>query len=326
MNLADLFTVTTLTAAVNKLPLMPGLVGEMGLFADKGINTTSVIVDELEGRLILVPNSSRNDDAQFAKGEKRRRRTFSTAHLPLKATILPGDLQNIAAFGSDSVANSQAKVINDRLQGLKNSVEATREWQRVGALRGKILDADGSVMIDLFSEFGVTQKRINIAFSTPTANVRKGCIDAKRHAEKTLGGVMVQGYRALCGPAFFDALTAHPNVEKAYANYQEAADRLGGDQRKGFRFGDIEFIEYDITVSGQKFIPDDIAQVFPVGSGVFLMNNAPANYNETVNTLGQPFYAKVEDRRMGKGWDMEVQANPLALCLYPEALVELKAA
>jgi len=61
-----------------------------------------------------------------------------------------------------------------------------------------------------------------------------------------------------------------------------------------------------------------------VAKGVFRMFNAPANYNEAVNTLGQPFYSKAEPRKMGKGWDLEAQANPLAMCLFPEALVELK--
>ena len=39
-----------------------------------------------------------------------------------------------------------------------------------------------------------------------------------------------------------------------------------------------------MTVSGQRFIPLDIAQVFPVARGVFRMFNAPANYIETVNS------------------------------------------
>lgn len=326
MNLADLFNVTTLTAAVNKLPAMPGKVGAMGLFDEKGIATTTVTIDEQEGRLILVPNASRNVDGQPMKGGKRRRRVFETAHLPLTAQILPGDLQNIAPFGQETVANSQAVVINNKLQELKNSIEATREWQRVGALRGKILDADGAVIYDLYDEFGVTKKSINIAFGNDATDVRKFCLDAKRWAEKKLAGVMVTGFRAFCDPTYFDALTAHPTVQKAYAAYQEAQDRLGGDMRSGFRFGDIEFVEYDVTVSGQKFIPEGVAQVFPVARGAFAMYNAPANYNETVNTIGQPYYAKAEARKMGKGWDLEVQANPLALCLFPEALVELKAA
>ena len=79
-----------------------------------------------------------------------------------------------------------------------------------------------------------------------------------------------------------------------------------------------------MTVSGQRFIPLDVAQVFPVAKGVFRMFNAPANYNETVNTLGLPFYSKAEPRSLGKGWNLEAQSNPLALCLFPGALVELK--
>ncbi|MBS1186689.1 MAG: major capsid protein [Burkholderiaceae bacterium] len=326
MNLEDLFTVATLTAAINKLPAVPGKIGATGLFQERGIATTTVVIDEREGRLVLVPNTSRSDDPAPVKGDKRKRRTFETLHLPLSAQLLPSDLQNLAPFGQEGVQNQQATVINDKLQGLKNSIEATREFQRVGALRGELLDADGKVIYNLFDEFGVTKKSINIAFGTNATDVRKLCLDAKRHAEKKLNGVMVTGFRAYCGSDFFDKLTSHETVKAAYAGYQEAQDRLGGDMRKGFRYGDIEFIEYDAEVSGQKFIPADVAQVFPVATGVFQMVNAPANYNETVNTLGQAYYAKAEPRKMGKGWDLEAQANPLALCLYPEALVELKAA
>ncbi|WP_416739232.1 major capsid protein [Pseudomonas sp. NFX71] len=325
MNLQDMFSVANLTAAVNKLPAIPGKVGAMGLFDEKGVTSTSVVIDEREGRLVLVPNTSRNDDPAPLKGSKRKRRTFETLHLPINRPLLPSQLQGIAAFGQESATAPMATVINDNLQELKNSIEATREFQRIGALRGKLLDADGEIMFDLYKEFEVSQKKFTVALSTAGTNVRKACLDAKRYSESKLNGVMVTGFRALCGPDWFDALIDHEKVKAAFANYQEAQDRLGGDMRTGFTFGGIEFIEYDVTVSGQRFIPADIAQVFPMARGVFRMFNAPANYNETVNTLGQPFYSKAEPRKMGKGWDLEAQANPLAMCLFPEALIELKA-
>ncbi|AHL34735.1 hypothetical protein CD58_18340 [Pseudomonas brassicacearum] len=325
MNLPDLFSVANLTAAINKLPAIPGKVGAMGLFDEKGVTSTSVIIDEREGRLVLVPNTSRNDDPAPLEGRKRKRRTFETLHLPVSSSILPSQLQGIATFGQESATAPVVTVVNDHLQELKNSIEATREFQRVGALRGQLLDADGSVLFDLFDEFDVKQKKVTVPLSKPETNVRKACLDAKRHAESKLGGVMVTGFRALCGPDWFDAFTDHAKVKEAFAHYQAAQDRLGGDMRSGFTFGGIEYIEYDVTVSGQRFIPADIAQVFPVARGVFRLFNAPANYNETVNTLGQAFYSKAEPRKMGKGWDLEAQANPLAMCLFPEALVELKA-
>lgn len=323
MNLQDLFTVASLSASINKLPVIPSKVGAMGIFEEKGVTTTSVVIDEYEGRLVLVPNASRDADPAPVKSGKRARRTFETLHLPISRPLLPSQLQGIASFGQEAASVPQAAVINDHLQELKNSIESTREFQRVGALRGKLLDADGSVLVDLFDEFGVAQKKITVALGTATTNVRKACLDAKRHAEAKLGGVMVTGFRSLCGPDWFDAFTEHDKVKEAFANYQEAQDRIGGDLRSGFTFGGIEFIEYDVTVSGQRYIPTNVAQVFPVGKGVFKMFNAPANYNETVNTVGLPFYSKGEARKMGKGWDVEAQANPLAMCLFPEALVEL---
>lgn len=324
MNLADLFTTTTLTGAINKLPVAPTRAGQLGIFEEEGVSTTSIMIENRDGRLFLVPNISRSDDPTPTKDNKRKRRTFETAHLPASDQLLPSDLQNFKAFGDSDETDYQAQVINNKLEKLKTSLEVTREFQRVGALRGRILDADGSVMYDLYKEFGVTQKKILVPLGIETTNVRKLLLDAKRHSESKLTGVLVTGFKAFCGSSWFDEFTAHPSVEKAYANYQEAADRLGGDMRKGFTFGGIEFEEYNAKVSNQEFFPTNVAQVFPIAKGgVYKMFNAPANYNETVNTIGQPYYSKAEERKMGKGWDLEAQSNPLAMCTFPEALVEL---
>ncbi|MGO1000839.1 major capsid protein [Lysobacter sp. CA196] len=324
MTLQDLFTTASLTDAINRLPPVPTKVGASGLFEDKGIKDTTVVIDERDGRLVLVPNISRNADPEPAGKNSRTRRTFQTLHLPLSGNVQPVDLQSIASFGSENPVEAQAAVINDELERLKNSIDATREFQRVGALRGKILDADGSTVLDLFDEFGVAKKSITVALANEATDVRKACLDAKRYSEKKVGATLVTGFRAYCGPAWFDALTSHKNVKAAFEGWQAAQDRLGGDQRSGFTFGGIEFIEYDVTVGNQRFIPEDVAQLFPVARGLYKMYNAPANYNEAVNTLGKAFYAKAEERRLGKGWELEAQANPLALCLAPGALIELK--
>lgn len=328
MTIDDLFEVTTLTDSINKLPVAPGLVGSMGLFAEKGVRTTGVLIEVRQGRLVLVPDTSRSADPVPYGNGKRQGVTLTACHLPLSAVVLPDEIQDVRGFGkegTDSGLAAQAEVINDKLEALKASIEATREYHRVGALRGKVLDADGSVIHDLYDLFGVTKKSSNVALSNSATDVKKACLDAKRYSQKKLAGVLVKSWRALCGSDYFDALTSHANVKAAFEGWQAAQDRLGGDMRSGFTFGGIEYIECADEVSGQAFIPADVAQVFPVAPGAFAMYNAPANYNEAVNTVGKPYYAKAEARRMGRGWDLEAQSNPLALCLFPEALVELKA-
>jgi hypothetical protein len=325
MNLADLFLATTLTAAINKLPYATYKIRDLGIFAESGIRTTTVTVEESQGRLHLVPNRSRNDTPEPVRRNSRTRRTFECFHLPESGVILPEDIQSLTPFGEDmtgSQLDSQARVINDRLQTMRDSIEITREWQRVGAIGGLILDADGSTIYDLYDEFGVTKKTVTITFSNNATNVRNKVVEGKRHAEQKLVGAAVTGWACAASKEFMDALTSHPKVEAAYASWQAAQDRLGGDVRNDFTFGGVRFFELDVTLSGQRFIPQGKARLVPLGSGVFQMHNAPANYNETVNTVGLPYYSKGEPRKLGKGWDLEVQANPLALCLYPEALVE----
>ena len=54
---------------------------------------------------------------------------------------------------------------------------------------------------------------------------------------------------------------------------------------------------------------------------MYLTRFAPADYIETVNTIGLPRYAKQWPRLNGKGIDMEVQMNAMSWCTRPEALL-----
>lgn len=323
MNLDDLFKLTSLTASIKKLPLQPTKIGASGLFVPKPIRTTSVTIDEQEGKLTLVPNTSRRDAGAPVPGRTRKARTFSTTHLPERGLVLAEDIQGLRDFESEDAAVAISQVVNDKLQILKDNLAATREWQRIGAIRGQILDADGSTVIeDLYTAFGVTQKVVALTLASNTAPNTK-IREAVRASEIACGALLIRGFRCYCAPDFFDALVENAAVKAAYANYQAAQDRLGGDMRSGFVHAGVEFIEYNVTVSGQKFIPDGEAYLVPVAQGLFIEALAPATYAETVNTLGQEFYAKSEPLKFNKGYELEAQSNPLALSLIPAATIKL---
>lgn len=327
MNLADLFTVATLTKAINTLPVPSTVLGDSKLFKAEYSKHLHVVVESINGRLVLVENTDRRDDPKAIDGKKRIRRVFEVPHLPKKDVLHPDDLQ-VASFGESTEIEEQSKVINDKLQSLKNDIEATKEYHRVGAISGLILDADGTTVIhNLYTIFDVKEKTISLDLDNANTDVRKNILNAKRHAQKQLGGAVVKDWVCYCSSEMFDKLTSHPNVQKAYANYQEASDRLGGDKRNGFKFSDVTFIEYDVEIIGSngkeiRYIPENAGRLVPVADGLFKEIYAPANYNETAGTLGKEIYAKAEPRRMGKGWDLEAQSNPLIICTAPSALVK----
>jgi hypothetical protein len=148
------------------------------------------------------------------------------------------------------------------------------------------------------------------------------------HIEGNLRGEFMTSVRCLCSPEFFEKLTGHPKVEKAYENFQQGV-MLRDDVRAGFTFGGITFEEYrgqatDGNGDSRRFIAAGEAHAFPVGTvDTFATYFAPADFNETVNTLGQPVYAKQEPRKFERGTDLHTQSNPLPMCHRPGVLVKL---
>lgn len=325
----DAFNMVSLTKAINILPNNYGRLREMNLFPARGVRTRQVIVEEKAGVLNLLPTLPPGSPGTTGTRGKRTVRSFNIPHIPHDDVILPSEYDGIRAFGSETEMEALSAIVNDHQQSMRNKHAITLEHLRMGALKGIILDADASVLYNLYTEFGITAKTIDFVLDTDTTDVRGKCLDVSRHIDDNLKGEVSDGVHALCSQTFFDSLISHTNVEKAFVYHQEASERLGGDPRKGFRFGGIVFEEYrgqstDPDGNVRKFIADDEAHAFPTGTmDTFETILAPADFLETANTLGQELYSKMEPRKFGRGMDLHTQSNPLPICYRPGVLVKL---
>ena len=323
----DAFSLQSLTKAINEQPYIPGRIGALGLFSEEGISTTSVSVEKLGESLAMVPAGERGGLSKPVNGDKRSMVTFNTIHLPQRANILADEIQGVRAFGSETELETVENVVAKRLGKMRRALDATIEYQRIGALRGQILDANGStVLVDLFSQFGLSQQTKSMVLGTSTTKVRQKVMEAKRLVEDALGNQMYTGLRALCSPAFFDALTTHDLVEKFFINWQ-SNETMRQDVRSAFLFGGVLWEEYRGTVGGVDFIASGDAYLVPEGvPDLFVTHYGPADYVEAANTIGLPYYAKQELLPFGKGVDLEAQSNPISLCTRPRAVVKLTVA
>ena len=323
------FSVTSLTDAINKLPFVPGKVGQLGIFQESGVSTTSIMIEEREGSLALIPTSHRGGPAAQNKNEKRKARSLIVPHIALEDTIMADEVQDVRSFGSESSLQSVQSVVNNRLSEMTTKHDATLEHLRIGALKGKVLDADGvTVLYDLFTEFGVAPYA-EIDFDLDAASpvngaIKKICHGVKRKMEDALGAAPYTSIHAFCSEGFFDALVTHPEVTAAYDRYQESIFLRTGQARGQFDYGGIVFEEYRGSIGGVDFIPDGKAHFFPVGTpGLFRQYNAPADFVETVNTIGLPRYAKQAiDDEFGRWVKLHTQANPLPICTRPQVLIK----
>ena len=281
--------------------------------------------EQNNGLLALVPEGRRGEPGTPIKGEKRTVRSFTIGHIPTESHIDASDVQGVRAFGSENLEQAVVTVINNKLTVMRRSLDVTREDRRVRALHGIILDADGSSeLTNLFTEFNVSEQTVDFAFGTASTEIRQRCLTVRRTIDDAVGNTaLITEVRVLCGSNWFDALIDHDNVKKAYENWTAAADRLGGDPRRGFTFGGLVFEEYRATVSGNAFLNVDQARAVPMGAGLYAEYFAPADYLETANTIGLPMYSKTANTKFDKGVDMEAQTNPLPIAFLPKSLIKL---
>lgn len=314
-----------LNAYINNLPRIVTRLGDMGLFQEEGLVGTTIVKIGLENnKLTLVPNVPRGAPGQPKGLDRGKVKLLETTHLPQRSTVMADQLLGVWD-PADPDGTNVAAVVN-KLQAVhKRDLDYTIEYHRMGALQGKLLDADGSVILDFYDAFGVQKVTIGMELNKADTKVRSKTVSIKRAIEDKLGDVPYTGVHVLCSAGFFDALIDHPDVEEAYKRWQDGA-ALRSDLRKGFVFGDVIFEELPGSAGGKLAIPDNEAIAFPLGvPDMFLTRFAPADYLETVRGVGLPYYSKTAKLRMDKGIELESQSNPLNINTRPDAVVRLKA-
>lgn len=325
----DAFNAISLTDAINSVPYVPGRAGEVIAWEEEGIPTTSVMIEENEGVLQILNPTPRGGPGNTSMDPVRKARSLLIPHYEHNDFLLADSVQNVRAFGSanalETVMGRVERKLNEHVR-LKH--DPTLEYQRIGAIKGIILNGNGNTLYNLFTEFGVSQAAevdFDLDNATPAAGaLRKKCDGVSRTVADVLGGIPFTGLHAFCGKSFWDDLVAHPEVREVYlASQTQAMALLNPMAYKTLRIGDITFEEYRGKNGATPFIEDDKVHIFPVGvPGLWRTIYAPADWEETVNTEGLPRYAKQYPMANGKGRHLDTQMNALNYCTRPRVLVK----
>jgi hypothetical protein len=323
---SDAFSVVELTDAINKLKFVPGRIGALGLFQSTAVSTTTVAIEEKDGILGLVAPTPRGAPGSTLDKALRTIRDFRVPHFELNDAIMAEEVQNVRPFGQQTGLEVVQAKVAERLQIHLQSHAATEEYARIGAIKGVVTYAGGS-SLNLNTEFGVTAQT-EVDFDLDNASPVSGALRAKcasvvRTIQDELGGTPLGAVHAFCSADFYDLLISHPEVRDTYLGWAQAEELRTGYAYGAFPFGGIMWEEYRGSVDGTAFVAPAKCHIFPVGvPGLFRTYYAPADYVETVNTLGLPRYAKQYEMPNGKGIYLDTQMNSLSLCTRPRTLVQ----
>ena len=334
----DAFSVTSLTGAMREIKHVPSFISRRGLFQTSSVATLSVAIERDKNQnLKLVPASARGAPGTTFGKNKRSMLNLTIPHFQVDDAVLADEVQGVRALGQErAVETLQAKIAN-RAAEASQFFALTEEFHRLKVLTtGKLYDSDGvTELADFLTLFGESLPgEIDFSFDTNTGGLlRKFCTGVHRSMAATLDGLPFTGIEFLCGDTFFDDLVANAEVREAYEGHSAALQLLdayvkGSGQNDTFgevNFGGIRFINYRGYFNGAAAIHTDKAHGYPTGVPMLFQTvYGPADYMETVNTMGQRLYAKQWRMDNDKGINLEFQSNALHYCTRPRVLIRAK--
>jgi len=331
---ADGFSMEELTAAVNRRDFLPQRTLELGLFDPVRVRTTTISIERKAGVLTLVQTTPRGGPGETRGRNRRELITVAISRIALDDQIMADEVEGIRAFGSQSELMQIQQLVNDRAGELRRDIEFTHENHRVTALNGVMLDADGTTLLDMYSAWGLSapaKVMFDLANATDGAlreNVEANVIRVILRALKGLGSGQMR-IRALCGDTFWDALIKNAEVRDSFKSQPQAEWLRQGTIFGEFHFAGVTWENYRgsdlatptnqtvrVTADECRFVPEGIP-------GLFQQVFGPADYQETVNTLGMPFYTKQAlDPMFQRFTALEVQSNTVSFCTVPEVLLK----
>lgn len=336
------FAVDELTTIINVVPNNYGLVTNLGVFPDpEPIATTYVSLERDNYTLNLLPVTERGGPPSVGSTGKRDKKIIEVPQISHKDEVKVAEIQNLRAFGSRAPEQLE-NVVGRKLRTMAGKHFITHEYQRCGALQGRILDSDGSTILDIFDEFDITQGVA--AFGVNGASKVKLIRTIKRQMERSLKGELMSGVMCLASPEFMELVWGDQEIKDALKEALAGNNPYGNpspvaagsptvfDKRQNFTLQGVTFIEYAGTASAKnadgteairRFIPEGEATFFPWGtqSSAFQWC-APGDFEECVNMPGQLFYAKEKRDEWGRSREIFTQSNLLPIWARPELLIK----
>ena len=339
----DAFSVVSLTQSINKIRFKAGRIGQMGLFGVDRISTTVAMVEVQDNMLRIVGPTPRGGPGNTLPKNGRILVALPVPHFEIMDAVNADEVQNIRAFGSETELETVVAKVNQRQAIHVDSFALTEEHTRMGAITGQVVyqkASDGVLYqapLNLFTTFGIAEPA-PVAFDLDATDgtLRKQAGAVARLMGNAMGGSMFSRVHAFVGDDFFDALLMTPEVRDSYKGTSEAEwlrsqkvqHGLDGASWGAFEYGGIVWENYrggtykNVAGEDVSFIPTNEARLFPVGvPGLFQTVYAPADYIETVNTLGERLYTKQWEAQNGKRIELESQMNALQYCSRPDVLI-----
>lgn len=326
----DLFKVRVLTTAVNNLKA-PKRTIFGALYADKMhmVESDRIAFDIVSGSEGILQNVSVFAPATVTEKTGRKTVTVQAPRLAHKRFLSVAELNAVRAYGEQAALELMSSRVNRELTDMRNLIDRTLEYWAANTLQGRILDADGSVLVDynMATEHKPTASTLwTDGASDPIQDIRAW----KRLIEQDHGGE-IQRWIAFCGYSAMDALLKNSAVLDLlrYDSGRTIAETGDVERLAGCRISEVTGSYLDSTGARQYFVPADRFILVGYSDDAFDCPYAPVvddDVPQGVGNLepGQYLFSKSWQEKDPSGRWIKVESRPLPVLQRPGAVVYAK--
>lgn len=327
----DMFTVVPMSESMNLIPWEPKFLGQLLNWEADPIHTNVTAVEHEFGHITLLETAARGSHRAVEHGDRRSVRRIAVPHIPQHSDLNADDILGVRATGSATVLETMATKIAGRLKQHQRNHDVTLEMHRAGAISGKLREPDGTLILDMFDHFGITEQTVEFDWGSVVPGAQQlSCRAVVNLMEDTLAADVSSGIVGLCDDAWFALMLGNAEFRDSYDRWNNGAFFRDGAPLRNqlFTWNGISWYNYRGKIGARSFLDADgevggFCRFVPLGvPGLLKETMAPADYMETVNTLGKRFYASQERMPHNKGIKFESQSNVLYYCTRPSSLIK----
>lgn len=326
---------------ITQTPLQYGYINSQNLFNTKSTNQTAIVFDKDYSTTTLLPQVNRGAHAA-TQGKERKADTFALklAYFKHADRLTNEDIQGWRVPGSTD-EETYGRATAEKMGDMRLAWDQTQEYMKLQALKGVFKTPDGTVMADMYSEFGITQTQIDFLLGTSTTNVDQIIRQLKSGvAKNVMNGGAIAGVKVLVDPIFFDKLISHASIKNAYQFYMANGagnQALRDDNTEYMKWGitdhfthrGITFVSYDATFN----LPGGTTeQAFADSSGIayadgvkdlFRGYNGPSAKLSEANMPGQELFVRSYIDPRDEYVEFEQEAAPLYFTTRPASIFKV---
>lgn len=338
------YTDVELTQEVNRIPNTFGLLNALNLFPNEPKASKYVRIEFKDGVVYVLGAEPRGSSGDLGEDDTGNGIILEIPHFPHIDFIGPDDADNMLVIVNGQVEpESMNRQLAQKLAKIRTKHSITREYIRLGALRGLIKDGKGRTLYDIYDVFSITKKTVDFVLGTAGTDIIAKCEEVRDHIQNNLKSETSTGIEAIVDPTWFGKFIQHEKVEKYWLNAQNTAvhsivsrQQLGGNWGRVFEFQNILWREYKGSlpvknssgaITSEANMAANKGNAYPTGTmSMFRTFDGPAFHMSQVNSApmgAEPIFITTEELKHGAGVEMKSQSNVLAVCKQPECVVEV---